>query len=57
MIDPDLKDLVDLVDDVTDIDLSSSSLGGLRHQRPILYYSLLIGIVVVLAVVVYLLLW
>ena len=54
MTDPDLDDLVDAV---TDIDLSSASLGGLRHERPILYYGLLIGIVVLLAVLVYVLLW
>ena len=54
MTDPDGEDLVDAV---TDIDLSSDSLGGLRHERPILYYGLLIGIVVVLAVLVYLFVW
>ena len=53
-MDPDLEDLVDLV---TDNDLPSSSLGGLRHERPTLYYGLLIGIVVVLAVLVYLFVW
>jgi hypothetical protein len=56
-MDPDL-DVVDLVDGVTDgLDLTSSSLGGLRHTRPVLYYGLLIGIVVVLAVLVYLFAW
>jgi hypothetical protein len=51
-MDPDLDDLVD---DVTDIDLPS----GLRRERGRATRSnrVLIGIVVVLAVVVYVLFW
>ena len=53
MTDLDLEDLVDAVTDVDD----SSLLGDLRYRRPALYYGLVIGIVVVLAVLVYVLLW
>jgi hypothetical protein len=54
MIDPDLDDLVDAV---TDIDLGPGPLDDVRHGRPRLYYGVVIGIVVVLAVLVYVLLW
>ena len=47
-------DLDDLVDAVTDIELPS---GGLRHQRPTPREWIAIGVVVVLAVVVYLVAW
>jgi hypothetical protein len=51
MTDPDLEDLVDAV---TDLELPS---GGLRHERPTRSQWILIGVVVVLAVVVYLTQW
>jgi hypothetical protein len=54
MTDPDRDELVDAD---TDIDLPSASRGGLRHERPILYYGLVIGIIVVLAVLVDLFVW
>jgi hypothetical protein len=53
MVHPDLEDLVDAV---TDID-ESAALDDLRHKRPVLYRGLMIGIFVVLAVLVYVLLW
>jgi hypothetical protein len=40
-----------------DADFTSSSSDGLRHRRPKLYYGVVIGIVLVLAVLVYVLLW
>ncbi len=46
----------DLLDLFLEID-SRSFLGGLRHERPNVYYGLLIGIVLILALLVYLLLW
>ena len=53
MMDPDLEDLVDAVTD----NLSPGPLDDVRHGRPGLYYGVVIGIVVVLAVLVYVLLW
>jgi hypothetical protein len=47
----------DLLNMLPDGDDESSLLGGLRHSRPIAYYGLLIGIVVVLGGLVYWLLW
>ncbi|HET6900403.1 MAG TPA: hypothetical protein VFK70_18775 [Vicinamibacteria bacterium] len=44
----------DLVDAVTDVELPS---GGLRHARPTRREWILIGVVVVLAFVVYLVAW
>lgn len=51
MTHPDLDDLVDVV---TDLELPS---GGLRHERPTRREWILLGVVVVLAVVVYLVAW
>ncbi len=50
MTDPDLDDLVDAV---TDVELPSLR-GGLRYGRPTLREWILIGVVIVLAVAVYL---
>jgi len=44
----------DLLDAISDIDWRPS---GLRRERPTLYHGVVIGIVVVLAVAVYLLVW
>ena len=55
MADPDLGDLVEaVVDAVADTDLPW---GGLRHERPTAYHYVLIGIVVALALAVYLFVW
>jgi hypothetical protein len=48
---------VDLLDLFLDSDSRSSVLGGLRDKRPDVYHGVLIGIVVILALLVYLLLW
>jgi len=48
---------IDLLDLFLENDSRSSVLGGLRHERPHVYHGVLIGIVVILAVLVYLLLW
>ena len=47
----------DLLDLFSDNDSRSSVLGGLRHERPNVYHGVLIGVVLILAVLVYLLLW
>jgi len=47
-------DLDDLLDAVTDVELPS---GGLRNERPTRRDWILIGIVVALALVVYLVAW
>jgi hypothetical protein len=47
----------DLLDLFLDNDSGPSALGGLRDKRPNVYHGVLIGIVVILALLVYLLLW
>jgi hypothetical protein len=47
----------DLLNMLPDGDDESSLLSGLRHRRPIAYYGLRIGIVVVLGGLVHWLLW
>jgi hypothetical protein len=47
----------DLLDLFWDNDSRGSVLGGLRRERPNVYHGVLIGVVLILAVLVYLLLW
>ena len=47
----------DLLDLFLDYDSRSAVLDGLRRDRPNVYHGVLIGIVVILALLVYLLLW
>ncbi len=47
----------DFLDVFLDNDYRQTVLGGLRHERPVLYRALLIGIVLVLALAVYVLLY